>query len=738
MDEPGRDSSDITPGEALHQADSLRDQRMWDAASLAYRAYLERRPEDWRARIQMGHCLKEAGDVAAALAAYREAASGAPNSADAHLHIGHALKMMGEGEGAWRAYTRALELEPDNIEASRGARSLSVLAQAVARHARAPGQAQQIVFDSSDLVAYVAHNRTPTGIQRVQLNVTARALLDPIEGVATAAVAFDETSGFWREISRDLFLRLWRLSRTGGEVDSPAWVEVVTELREALRQGQDFVFAPGATLVNLGTSWWIRDYFLRVRQVTRRFGVRYVPLVYDCIPLMAPEHCQPLLCEEFAQWFSSMAAQADSALAISEWSAADAKRIAAEVVPERSLDIAVVRLDADLRQELGVAASEGWPARPDLPEPQEDFVLCVGTIESRKNHLMLFHAWLALVRRHGATRVPRLVCIGKPGWLADAAMTLWRNSPALQERVSIAHGVSDVALAGLYGRAMFAVTNSFYEGWGLPVTESLSFGRIPLVARNTSLTEAGGDAAVYFESENLPDLVAKLEQLIFDKAERERREAAIRDTVRLRSWGDIADQVMRLIAARHADAHARSAPPVLVSPAVIYPVRLTGGGQAERGKAMADMIRDGRGWHWLENWGCWTQPGLAKLRLPVDPALLSGPVRVYLGCVAPAGSSGIRLRAFGSEAAPPPFRRVVTEDGNTGPFACVLECEAQGDEVIVEIDGGVGLLIDTADGGAGRRIGLGITMVMVCRADDVQARLDFLERQAYRVLGPER
>ena len=222
MDQPSHDNGGTSPGDALHQADSLRDQGMWDAAALAYRLYLEQRSEDWRARVQMGHCLKEAGDVAAALGAYREAAQGAPNSADAHLHIGHALKMMGEGEGAWRAYARALELEPDNVDASRGAKSLAFLASSVSRHARAPGQALQLVFDSSDLVAYVAHNRTPTGIQRVQLNVTARALLDPIEGVATAAVAFDEASGFWREIGRDLFLRLWRLSRIGGEVDAPA------------------------------------------------------------------------------------------------------------------------------------------------------------------------------------------------------------------------------------------------------------------------------------------------------------------------------------------------------------------------------------------------------------------------------------------------------------------------------------------------------------------------------------
>jgi glycosyltransferase involved in cell wall biosynthesis len=719
--------------EALRQADRLRDQGLWDAAISAYRAHLAANPEDWRAQIQLGHSLKEAGDPAAALAAYRAAEALAPNSAEVHLQAGHALKLTGNAEEAWRSYARALELDPANEEAAREAAALSRLASPLARRARAPGQAVQVVFDASDLVAYLYDNRTPTGIQRVQLNVMARALLDPVEGVATAAIAFDAEVGTWREIGRDLFLRLWRLSRSGGDAAAADWLEAIATLRAALEDGPPFAFAPGASLVNLGTSWWIKDYFLHVRDVARRFGVRYVPMIHDCIPLMAPEHCAPALVEEFAQWFSGMVALADSAIANSEWSAADARRIAGEMVPGLDLPVTVVRLDADLRRDLGVAAEGGWPARPDLPGPEEPFVLCVGTIEARKNHLMLFHAWLSLIRRHGAARVPRLVCIGKAGWLAEAAMVLWRNSPALQERVIIAHGVSDVALAALYGRAMFTVTNSHYEGWGLPVTESLSFGRVPLVARNTSLVEAGGEAAVYFEPMNEPDLVAKLETLIFDAEERARREAAVAATARLRSWGDIADQIMREVAGRR-DAAPRTGPRLPVRPGVAYPLGLEGGGKASATKAVADLVREGLGWHAREPWGVWTKPGVSRLRLVLPDDTPEGPLRVYLGCVAPAETLSVGLRAYGVGAPPPRFASLATTPD--GAFTCVLDVAAPGREVLVEVDGGKGSDLGTIETPDPRVVGIGVASVMICAPDDMAARLDFMERHAFRVLRP--
>ncbi|MBR0658861.1 glycosyltransferase family 4 protein [Neoroseomonas oryzicola] len=725
-----RDEQGAMAGDRLQQADRLRDLRMWDAAILAYRAHLAAEPSDWRAQVQLGHCLKESGDPAEALVAYRAAEALAPGHADIHLQIGHALKLTGDAAQAWRAYARALEIDPTHEEAAREASALAQFAAPVTRGERVPGQTLQVVFDTSDLVAYLADNRTPTGIQRVQLNVTARALLDPIEGVATAAVAFDPAGGTWREIGRDLFLTLWRLSRSGGDPRAADWQEALVALRKALTTGPDFAFAPGARLVNLGTSWWIKDYFLHVRHVARVYGVRYVPMIHDCIPLMTPEHCAPGLVEEFAQWFSGMVAMSDQAIANSEWSAGDARRIAGAALPGLPFDVAVMRLDADLKRDLGASAADAWPARPDLPEQGEPFVLCVGTIESRKNHLMLFNAWLALIRKHGAARVPRLVCIGKAGWLADAAMTLWKNSPALQDRVSIAHGIPDTVLATLYRHALFTVTNSHYEGWGLPVTESLSFGKVPVVARNTSLVEAGGEAAVYFEPGSEPDLGARLEQMIFDTEERTRREAALAATTRLRSWSEIADQMMRE-AARGGEAP--TGPRLTVEAGTTHALRLIGGGQPSRAKAVADMLRDGLNWYPLEPWGVWTRPGVARLRLALPAGAADGPLRLYLGCVAPGQEAKVGLRAYGAGTTPPPFRRFAVEPATR--FTCLADVASPAAEVIVEIDGGVGSGIGTRRKPDTRKVGLGVTSVMVCRPNDLVARLDFLERHAFRVLG---
>ncbi|WP_431268723.1 hypothetical protein [Dankookia sp. P2] len=284
-----------------------------------------------------------------------------------------------------------------------------------------------LVFDASDLLDYFRHNRAPTGIQRVQLNII-REALQGAAGQLVSVAAFDPASGAWKAVPAALFLDLARLSATATETAEPDWAAAVAAMGQALGAGPALDFAAGGALVNLGTSWWIPDYLRRVREAKARHGIRYIPFLHDCIPLLVPEHCAEGLVGEFARWFAGLCLHADAVLADPDCTRADFERLRQAVLPGTAIPCRTVPLDG----------------RPDevapgpLPAALRDgrrFVLSVGTIESRKNHLLVFQAWLTLVRRHGAEAVPDLVCVGKLGWLAEEALRLHARAPILRAKV---------------------------------------------------------------------------------------------------------------------------------------------------------------------------------------------------------------------------------------------------------------------------------------------------------------
>ena len=77
-------------------------------------------------------------------------------------------------------------------------------------------------------------------------------------------------------------------------------------------------------------------------------------------------------------------------------------------------------------------------------------MLCVGTLEARKNHALLFQIWSDLARMLPRERVPKLVLVGKEGWMFDLARAVFSRDPALKELVLKLNNLSDQELADLY------------------------------------------------------------------------------------------------------------------------------------------------------------------------------------------------------------------------------------------------------------------------------------------------
>jgi glycosyltransferase involved in cell wall biosynthesis len=268
---------------------------------------------------------------------------------------------------------------------------------------------------------------------------------------------------------------------------------------------------PGDFLVVLGAPWTNLDYAGLVRNAKNRFGLLLAVLVFDLIPVRRPEWCDRGLVRAFRNWYASTLPEADIVLAISRWTADDVERFAADSgFPLRSRpEVIPIGSGFGAMQRAPAVASDPLP-------PSSSYALFVSTIEPRKNHLLLFRVWRRMLDEMPAARVPTLVFAGRVGWLVGDLMTQLANTDYLNGKIRLIEDASDAELASLYRDCQFTLFPSLYEGWGLPVTESLLFGKPCLAARATALPEAGGRFARYFDPESVSDAYGLIRSVVED------------------------------------------------------------------------------------------------------------------------------------------------------------------------------------------------------------------------------
>ncbi len=144
------------------------------------------------------------------------------------------------------------------------------------------------------------------------------------------------------------------------------------------------------------------------------------------------------------------------------------------------------------------------------------YVLCVGTVERRKNLPRLITAF---ARTRAARSGVHLVIVGGSGDDSDAvATTIDALDSAIAALIRVVGRVSDETLDVLYGHAALVAYPSLDEGFGFPVLEAMSQG-IPVVAANTgSIPEVAGDAAVLVDPLDVDDITEQIDSLLSDRA----------------------------------------------------------------------------------------------------------------------------------------------------------------------------------------------------------------------------
>jgi glycosyltransferase involved in cell wall biosynthesis len=400
-------------------------------------------------------------------------------------------------------------------------------------------------IDVSDLFGHAGAFRRPSGIQRVIFEL-GRALTE----TSTPKI------GFIRHSSRLTYAEVpWpdivALFSSLSDDATPPTVTPTRPLRLQLEAFRALLAIPASlrpprrtaaaplqpddTLLILGAGWSDSGQVARLARLRQQTGLRIALLVYDIIPLMRPEWTDPSNAARFQSWFDGMLGITDRLLAISAWTARDI------AIHRRRLGLPEIHIPL-------VRLGDGFSHAPPQTEAHHGidgaFALIVSTIELRKNHAFLLDLWQALLARHGPAAIPKLVFAGRPGPLSHDLMQRLEASANLRGHIILLPSASDAEIAALYQGCSFTVFLSLYEGWGLPVAESLCFGKPCIASSATSVPEVGGDLVQIIDPRDLDAAIFCLEALLNDPAGLAAWQNAILRDFRPTPWLHTADTLL--------------------------------------------------------------------------------------------------------------------------------------------------------------------------------------------------
>lgn len=211
--------------------------------------------------------------------------------------------------------------------------------------------------------------------------------------------------------------------------------------------------------------------------------------IHDLIPLDYPEYQTPRSRQIFRRYLAELATgplsfavnSADTARRLSAYADEQRWSVASPLVAIPELE-AVAGLPTDLPASLTSVFDKG------------PVFTVLGTIEPRKNHLLLLTLWRQMAE---AGEAPQLLVIGKRGWMNDNIVALLDNCVAIQPYVTEANGLSDAEIAAVLSGSRAMLFPSFAEGLGIPMLEAKAAGLKVIASDLPALREIAADDTVF-------------------------------------------------------------------------------------------------------------------------------------------------------------------------------------------------------------------------------------------------
>ena len=300
------------------------------------------------------------------------------------------------------------------------------------------------------------------------------------------------------------------------------------------------IFLPFALLKNWFTKDRIKVFFSPAHYSPRFCFCPTVVTIHDVAYLHFPDEFLKKDLYQLKNWTEYSVRNATKILTVSKTTKKDVIRYYR--VPEKNIEVIYNGFEKEIDDQV-IVGNTG-EMTPPVTHP---YVLYVGTIQPRKNIIALIRAMTILNKTHPEFT---LVITGKKGWLFDQVFKEAKNL-YLENKIIFTGYVTDAQLVSLYQKAFCFVLPSFYEGFGIPVLEAMSFGCPVISSFSSSLPEVGGEAALYFDPDNYVRLVDQIVLLTKDKRLRQDLIKKGYQRIKLFSWDKCANETLKILTSVH-------------------------------------------------------------------------------------------------------------------------------------------------------------------------------------------
>src|SRR5579883_699248 len=261
--------------------------------------------------------------------------------------------------------------------------------------------------------------------------------------------------------------------------------------------------------------------------------------VHDVSFLEHPEYFTPYRCTQLGITVKRTVKKAAAVLTPSEFSRNAIPQHYA--VDPNKVVVAHNAVSSQFRPVERTAALKRIEARFGLRGP---FVLTVGDLQPRKNHLGLLKAFEEVIHAHPQLR-HRLVFVGKETWYSKELHRAVAQS-SVSKRVHFTGFIDDAELVQFYGGCELFVFPSFYEGFGLPILEAMACGRAVACSNTSAMPEVADAAAILIDPRSTQEVARAIADVLLDPQLRLRLERLGAQRASIFSWERAAQRTLEV------------------------------------------------------------------------------------------------------------------------------------------------------------------------------------------------